>query len=95
MPKYYVYMILSKINNKHISYVGYTQNLTKRLILHNNSKGAKFTKGKFWKLIFKKKYKTKKMAMRDEYKLKKNRIKRNNIKKKFILNNENINTFTL
>ena len=92
---YYVYMILTKINDRYITYVGYTNNIKKRLSLHNNSKGAKFTKGKFWKLIFKKKYKTKKMAMRDEYKLKKNRIKRNNIKKKFILNNENINTFTL
>ncbi len=88
-------MILTKINDRYITYVGYTNNIKKRLSLHNNSKGAKFTKGKFWKLIFKKKYKTKKMAMRDEYKLKKNRIKRNNIKKKFILNNENINTFTL
>ena len=92
---YYVYMILTKINDRYITYVGYTNNIKKRLSLHNNSKGAKFTKGKLWKLIFKKKYKTKKMAMRDEYKLKKNRIKRNNIKKKFILNNENINTFTL
>ena len=92
---YYVYMILTKINDRYITYVGYTNNIKKRISLHNNSKGAKYTKGKYRKLIFKKKYKTKKMAMRDEYKLKKNRIKRNNIKKKFILNNENINTFTL
>ena len=44
---YYVYMILTKINDKYISYVGYTQNVKKRLSLHNNSKCAKFTKGKF------------------------------------------------
>ena len=82
---YYVYMILSKINGKYISYVGYTNNIQKRLSLHNSSKGAKFTKGKFWKLIYKKKYKTKSLAMINEYKLKKNKTKRIGIKKKFIL----------
>ena len=54
--KYFVYMILSKINNRFISYVGYTNNLQKRLNLHNTSKGAKFTKGKIWKLIYSKTY---------------------------------------
>tara|TARA_Y100000389_G_scaffold173936_1_gene183480 strand:+ start:312 stop:569 length:258 start_codon:yes stop_codon:yes gene_type:complete len=77
---FYVYMILSKINDKHISYVGYTKDLSKRVLLHNNSKGAKFTRGKFWKLIYKKKYKTKSLAMKEEYKLKKNYTKRNIIK---------------
>ena len=77
-------MILSKINGKYISYVGYTNNIQKRLSLHNSSKGAKFTKGKFWKLIYKKKYKTKSLAMINEYKLKKDRIKRTEIKNRFI-----------
>ena len=36
------------------------------------SKGAKFTKGKKWVVIYSKKYKTKKNAMKNEYKLKKN-----------------------
>ena len=69
--KYFVYMILSKINNRYISYVGYTNNLNKRLFLHNNSKGAKFTKGKDWKLIYSKSYCDKSNAMKEEYKLKK------------------------
>ncbi len=84
MPKYYVYMILSKINNKHISYVGYTQNLTKRLILHNNSKGAKFTKGKKWIVIYSKKYSSKSKAMKEEYKLKKNQKVRYKIKNEYL-----------
>ena len=46
MSSYYVYIILSKIGDKSISYVGYTKNLKNRLKLHNSSKGAKFTKGK-------------------------------------------------
>ncbi|MDC1154503.1 GIY-YIG nuclease family protein, partial [Candidatus Pelagibacter sp.] len=46
--KHFVYMILTKIDDKYISYVGYTNNLLKRLLLHNSSKGAKFTRGKKW-----------------------------------------------
>ena len=80
-------MILSKINNKHISYVGYTQNLNRRLILHNNSKGAKFTKGKKWIIIYSKKYSSKSKAMKEEYKLKKNQKIRIKIKKEYLKNN--------
>ena len=81
-------MILSKINDRYISYVGYTNNLKKRLVLHNSSKGAKFTKGKSWKLIYSKKYYDKSEAMREEYKLKKDYNKRKILKKKFLANNE-------
>jgi len=77
-------MLLSKINNRYISYVGYTKDLNKRVLLHNNSKGAKFTKGNFWKIIYKKKYLTKNIAMVEEYKLKKNYKKRSLIKYKYL-----------
>ena len=77
---YYVYLIITKINNKFISYVGYTNNLKKRLKLHNSSKGAKFTRGKIWKMIYLKSYKSKKKAMIEEYKLKKNYKLRKKIK---------------
>ena len=50
--KYVVYLIITSVKNKTISYVGYTNNIEKRLKLHNSSKGAKFTKGKKWKLIY-------------------------------------------
>ena len=83
---YFVYMILTKHKNKNVSYVGYTSNLEKRLKLHNNSKGAKFTKGKIWKVIYKKKYLTKSCAMKDEYKLKKDYKLRKNIKINFLKN---------
>ena len=42
---YYVYMLLTKRSGRFFSYVGYTNNLDKRIKLHNESKGAKFTKG--------------------------------------------------
>ena len=69
-----------------ISYVGYTNNLKKRLTLHNNSKGAKFTRGKKWYLAYSKKYAKKSIAMKEEYKLKKDFKTRNRIKKFFYLN---------
>ena len=80
---YFVYLIVSNLkNNKKISYVGYTNNLKKRLNLHNSGKGAKFTRGKKWKLVYYKKYDSKTTAMKSEYKLKKNYKLTNLIKKK-------------
>ena len=61
---------------KKITYVGYTSNLYNRINLHNKGKGAKFTRGKKWRLIFKKEFMSKGKAMSYEYLLKKNRIKR-------------------
>ena len=85
---YYVYMLISK-GNKPVSYVGYTNNLKKRIKLHNSGKGAKFTRGRSWKLIYKEKLSSKNKAISREYYIKKNRTLRNKLK------NENINTTTL
>ena len=63
--------------------MGYTRNLKKRLELHNKGKGAKFTRGRTWKVMYFEKYKTKKEAILREYYIKKNRKFRNLIKKKF------------
>ena len=78
---YSVYLIVSNLkNNKKISYVGYTNNLKKRLNLHNSGKGAKFTRGKKWKLVYYEKYDTKSTAMKNEYKFKQNYKLRNKLK---------------
>ena len=63
--------------------MGYTRNLKKRLELHNKGKGAKFTRGRTWKVMYFEKYKTKKEAILREYYIKKNRKFRNSIKKEF------------
>ena len=81
--KFYVYLI---INKNTTSYVGYTNNLKERLKKHNSSKGAKFTRGKKWNLIYSKEFLNKSEAMKEEYKLKKNYILRNRIKKDFLQN---------
>ena len=81
--KYFVYLIISKNKQKHFSYVGYTNNLKKRLNKHNTSKGAKFTRGRKWILAYSVGYNSKSKAMSEEYKLKKNFKLRNKIKSNF------------
>ena len=76
---YYVYMLKSK-GVKPVTYVGYTNNLAKRINLHNSGKGAKFTRGRKWKLIYKEKCNTKNQAILREYYIKKNRKLRTLIK---------------
>ena len=85
---YYVYMLKSE-GNKPITYVGYTNNLEKRISLHNSGKGAKFTRGRKWTLIYKEKYKSKKEAISREYYIKTNKPLRKKLK------NENFNSITL
>ena len=63
-------------SSKKLTYVGYSSNLKKRLADHNSNKGAKFTKGNKWKIIFKKKFLDKSCAMSYEYILKHDRKKR-------------------
>ena len=79
---FYVYMLRSK-GIKSVTYIGYKKDLKKRLNLHNNGKGAKFTRGRKWTLIYKEKLRTKNEAISREYYIKNNRSLRNKIKKKY------------
>ena len=72
--------MLKSLGKDPVTYVGYTNDLKKRINLHNNNKGAKFTKGRKWKLIYKEKLNSKKEAISREYYIKKNRTFRNKIK---------------
>ncbi len=85
---FFVYMLKSK-SLKPVTYVGYTNNLKNRIKLHNNGKGAKFTRGRQWVLIYKEKFNSKKEAISREYYIKNNRSLRNKIK------NENSNSTSI
>ena len=76
-------MLGSKLRDKTYTYVGYSNNIKKRLLLHNSSRGAKYTKGKKWFLVYKEVYFNKSEAMSREYKLKKDRKFRNKLKEKW------------
>ena len=79
---YYVYMLKS-LGKKPVTYVGYSSNLINRIKLHNLGKGAKFTKGRKWKLIYKEKLTSKSKAISREYYIKNNKTLRNKIKNKY------------
>ena len=85
---FFVYMLKSK-TLKPVTYVGYTNNLKNRIKLHNNGKGAKFTRGRQWVLIYKEKFNSKKEAISREYYIKNNRSLRNKLK------NENSNSTSI
>ena len=87
---FYVYMLKSLDEHKKKTYVGYTNNIKKRLLKHNTNKGAKSTRGKLWIVIYKRYFKTKSAAMSYEYKLKNDRKK-----KLKLIKNENFNSITL
>jgi putative endonuclease len=53
-------------------YTGWTNNIEKRILDHNNGKGAKYTKGRRpVTLVYLEEYETKQDAMKREYYLKK------------------------
>ena len=59
-------LIVTTDKKKLNTYVGFTNNLKRRINLHNSSKGAKFTKGRYWKLIYlQKKFKSKVKALKE------------------------------
>ena len=69
---------------KSITYVGYTNDLKKRISLHNSGKGAKFTRGRKWVLIYREKFKSKKEAISREYYIKNNKTIRKKIKEQYL-----------
>ena len=78
---YFVYLIGNYKKSKITTYVGYTNNLNKRIKLHNSGRGAKFTRGRIWKILYREKFDRKNEAISREYYIKKNRKFRNLIKK--------------
>ena len=86
--KYYVYLLGSIKKSKIKTYVGYTRDLKNRINRHNLGKGAKSTRGRRWKLLYYKKYLSKKKAMSVEYFLKKDRMRRKKILTKYLATNQ-------
>jgi len=73
---YYVYLIKTINGCLNKSYVGYTNNLQKRLNSHNSNLGAKSTKGYKWEIVYTRRFYSKNKALSFEYKLKKDRNER-------------------
>ena len=81
--KFYVY-IIGTTNPKPRTYVGWTNNIDKRIRAHNASKGAKYTRGSKWKLLYREIFESKSDAMKREIVLKKDRKLRMQLRKKLV-----------
>ena len=81
--RFFVYIIGTK-HPKVRTYVGWSNDIEKRLRAHNNSKGAKFTRGSKWKLLYQEELSSKSEAMRREIYLKKDRQLRSQLRNKLI-----------
>ena len=66
----FVYIIGTETPKGWKTYVGWTNDLDKRLLMHNQGKGAKFTRGLRWKLLYAEKYLDRSSAMSREFYIK-------------------------
>ena len=72
----YVYVIGSLGASPHKTYVGWTNDLCKRLRAHNSGSGARTTFGRQWTLLYVESYQTRSEAMSREWHLKRERTLR-------------------
>lgn len=66
----YVYVLRSVGDGSPKTYVGWTNDLEKRLQAHNDGTGARSTRGRRWALVYAERYLTRGDAMSREWHLK-------------------------
>ncbi len=69
----YVYVLGTQDGGRVSTYVGWTNDLEKRLAAHNSGKGAKSTRGRQWVILHTESFKTRSEAMSREWYLKRDR----------------------
>jgi len=72
----YVYVLGALSKTRTLTYVGWTQDVARRLKQHNAGKGARFTRGRTWVLLYWERCATRREAMSREWHLKRDRILR-------------------
>jgi putative endonuclease len=77
----FVYILGCEEEGNCLTYVGWTNDLVRRLKKHNAGAGAKTTRGRFWVLLYAEKYKTRREAMSREWHLKRDRAFRNSLRR--------------
>ncbi len=68
-----VYVLGWRGADRHLTYVGWTNDLERRLARHNAGTGARSTKGRTWVLLHSEHFATRKEAMSREWHLKRDR----------------------
>ncbi len=69
----FVYVLGSRGKNRHLTYVGWTNDVMRRLQQHNAGKGARTTRGRAWVLLHSEWFPTRRQAMSREWHLKRDR----------------------
>jgi putative endonuclease len=69
----YVYVLGCLTRTGHLTYVGWTSDVTRRLEQHNRGKGARSTRGRVWTLLYSEACAGKRHAMSREWHLKRDR----------------------
>ena len=69
----FVYVLGSHGNGGWRTYVGWTNDLARRLVQHNAGTGARSTRGRTWELLYAERYASRAEAMSREWRLKRDR----------------------
>jgi putative endonuclease len=72
MPSF-VYVLGCRAKDRHLTYVGWTTDVARRLAQHNGGKGARTTRGRVWVLLHTERFRTRRQAMSREWYLKRDR----------------------
>ncbi|MDB3953235.1 GIY-YIG nuclease family protein [Alphaproteobacteria bacterium] len=69
----FVYIIGAGGKGGYRTYVGWTNDLEKRLAAHNGGTGARSTRGRTWRLLYAERFEDRRAAMSREWHLKRDR----------------------
>lgn len=72
----FVYVLGTVAKNRRLTYVGWTNDVARRLAQHNAGKGARTTRGRVWVLLHSEGFATRQEAMSREWHLKRDRGRR-------------------
>ena len=81
----FVYVLGSIKDGKSRTYVGWTNDLDKRLAAHNSGTGAKSARGRRWVILHFEEFKTRGEAMSREWHLKRDRKFRKRLVEEFLV----------
>jgi putative endonuclease len=69
----FVYVLGCRTKDRHLTYVGWTTDIERRLAQHNAGCGARTTRGRAWMLLHTERFRTRQAAMSREWYLKRDR----------------------
>ena len=80
----FVYVLGTIGKDRHLTYVGWTTDVARRLARHNAGKGARSTRGRIWVLLHSERFRSKRAAMSREWHLKRDRKFRKKLARKLL-----------